>query len=122
MGVKYGAMSGYLIRVFAALLVLSVAAAESSAQTATSAQPQESVVLTKLFQPVYPPLALQTSIAGDVELTLEVKADGSLESARVVSGHPLLKQAVLNSAQRSQFKCNNCTQGVRSFQMLYSLQ
>jgi TonB family protein len=122
MGVQYGAMSGSLIRVFAAMLVLAVAVAESSAQGAISAQVQQGVVLAKLFQPVYPPLALQARITGDVELSLEVKADGSLGSASVVSGHPLLKQAALDSAQHSQFECKNCGQGGRSFQMLYSFQ
>jgi TonB family protein len=115
-------MSGYLIKAFTATLVFSAAVAEPSAQSATSAQTQESVVLRQLFQPVYPPLARQTRITGDVELILEVKADGGLESASVVSGHPLLKQAALDSARRSQFECRNCTQGVRSFQMFYSFQ
>jgi TonB family protein len=115
-------MSSYLIRLFIAIFVLSIAVAESSAQGATAVQTQESVVLSKLFQPVYPPLALQTRITGDVELILEVKADGSLESAQFVSGHPLLKQAALDSAQRSKFECRNCTQGMRLFQMLYSFQ
>jgi TonB family protein len=122
MGVKYVAMSGYLLRVFTAILVLSFAVAESSAHSATSAQAQGSVVLNKLFQPVYPPLARQTRITGDVELILEVRTDGRLESASVASGHPLLKQAALDSAQHSQFECRNCTEGVRSFHMLYSFQ
>jgi len=66
---------------------------------------QGKVVLTKLFEPTYPPLARQARIAGDVELMLSIRRDGSVESAVFVSGHPMLKQAALDSAQRSQFKC-----------------
>jgi TonB family protein len=114
--------SRYFTKLLATVIVLSAAVAAFAAQNADNGSNQESVVLTNLFQPVYPPLAKQTRITGDVELALEVKADGSLESAVVVSGHPLLKQAALDSAQRSQFACRNCGEGVRSFQMSYSFQ
>jgi TonB family protein len=115
-------MNGELTRLLVTLLLFPVAVAGFPNQNATSASIQESVVLTKLFQPVYPPLAKQIRIAGDVELTLEVRQDGSLESAAAISGHPLLEQAALDSARRSRFECNNCGQGVRSILMLYSFQ
>jgi len=86
-------MSTYLGKLLATGIVLSGAVAGFRAQNGGSSSPEQSVVLTKLVQPVYPPVAKQTRVTGDVELTLEVRADGSLESAIVVSGHPLLKQA-----------------------------
>jgi outer membrane biosynthesis protein TonB len=46
------------------------------------------VVLTKLANPLYPPLARQTGITGDVELMLEIRNDGSIQSVDVVKGHP----------------------------------
>jgi TonB family protein len=112
-------MSSFSVRLLAATFLLSGAVRESPAQSATSV---EDVVITKLFQPVYPPLAKQTRATGNVELTLEIRKDGSIESASVVSGHPLLQQAALDSARRSQFECKNCGEGVRQFQMLYSFQ
>jgi hypothetical protein len=112
-------MSSFSVRLLTAFLFLSAGVRESPAQSATSV---EDVVMTKLFQPVYPPLPKQTRIAGDVELTLVVKADGSVESAIAVSGHPLLKQAAVDSALHSQFACKNCDEGVRSLKMLYSFQ
>jgi hypothetical protein len=48
------------------------------------------VVLTKLADPLYPPLARQTGITGDVELMLEIRNDGSIQSVDVVKGHPLI--------------------------------
>jgi TonB family protein len=115
-------MSTYLIRIFAAILLLSVAVANSSAQSASDTQGQQGVLLTTLFQPVYPPLARQTRIIGDVELTLEVRQDGSLESVNVVRGHPLLQQAAVDSAKQSRFACQKCGDGTWSYHMVYSFQ
>jgi TonB family protein len=78
------------------------------------------VSVVKLFPPVYPPLAKQARIAGDVQLTLAVRPDGSINSATVVSDHPLLKQAALDSAQHSQFACEKC--GDEELKLVYSFQ
>ena len=80
------------------------------------------VSVVKLFPPVYPPLAKQARIAGDVQLTLAVRPGGTINSATVVSGHPLLKQAALDSAQHAQFACEKCGDKERSVQMAYSFQ
>jgi outer membrane biosynthesis protein TonB len=45
---------------------------------------------------------------GDVKLDLSIHRDGSVESADVVSGHAMLKQAALEGARRSQFECRGC--------------
>jgi hypothetical protein len=116
-------MNTYSTRILAALIILSIAVAESMAQSPAKAQPTgDNVVLTKLFQPIYPPLARQTRITGDVELTLEVRKDGSVESANPTSGHPLLKQAAVNSATQSLFVCQKCVQGTFWYHMIYSFQ
>ena len=104
-----------------AMCVFPVAIPWCSAQSVASVQIQENVVVTALFKPAYPPLAKQTRTTGDVVLTLKITKDGRLESATVVSGHPLLKQAALDSAERSQFECRNCDE-IRPFQMLYSFR
>jgi TonB family protein len=105
------------------ITALSFAAATCpGAQSGTSVQSAGNVSLTKLFQPVYPPLAKQTRITGDVLIEIEVRRDGSVESISVVSGHPLLKQAAVDSTQHSQFECKGCSEGVHSLQMVYSFQ
>ena len=48
--------------------------------------PQGEVVLTSLSNPVYPQLAKAARVAGDVELNLNVRANGTVESADVISG------------------------------------
>jgi TonB family protein len=100
-------MNGGLTKLLAVLLLFSGACAPLRAQN-PNASTQENLGLTKLFQPVYPPVAKQAGVKGDVELELKVNADGNLESATVVSGHPLLTQAALDSANYSQFECRGC--------------
>ena len=82
---------------------------------------QVDVRLTKLANPMYPPLARQARIAGDVELALEIRTDGTVQSATVVKGHALLAQSALDSARHSQFECRNCTE-TEAVQLVYTFQ
>jgi TonB family protein len=78
--------------------------------SANSDAGQSGVVLAKLSRPVYPLLARRTWVSGDVNLLLQIRRDGSVESAVIVGGHPLLQQAALESAQQSQFECRGCAE------------
>src|SRR5262245_13552598 len=66
------------------------------------------VVLEKLTPPAYPQMAKIAQIAGEVVLKVYVHPDGSIESVTALSGHPILIQAAVESANRSQFKCSGC--------------
>ena len=113
-------MSG--TKLVAAIILLSVSMVRLPAQETDERATQVTVSLAKLVPPVYPPLAKQAGIAGDVQLALVIRADGSIESAIAISGRPLLKQAALDSAEHSQFVCENCDKEPRPFQMTYSFQ
>ncbi len=80
------------------------------------------VVAIKLLAPTYPPLARAAHVTGDVDLMLGVRQDGSIESAVVVSGSPLLSSAALDSAQHAMFECRKCTQTVNPYRLVYSFQ
>jgi TonB family protein len=82
---------------------------------------KDKVVLAELFPPVYPPLARQTRISGDVQLELKIRPDGSVDSLEVVSGHPLLAPAALNSAKQSHFRCTDCREGLFSYRLVYTI-
>ena len=84
--------------------------------------PDREAVQVKLFRPVYPPLPLTARISGDVELVVSVRLDGSLDSVRVSGGPPLLRQAALESAQRSQYECRGCSEAVTSSTLIYSFR
>lgn len=101
------------------LVFLGNALAQASAPTET---PQLGVVLTKLSPPIYPPLARMASIVGEVKVQVDIRQDGSVASTDLVSGHPMLKQAALESAQKSQFECQGCSQAVTPYLLTYSFE
>ena len=51
------------------------------------------------IQPVYPALARQGRIQGNVQLKAIISADGKVKTLTVVSGHPLLVDAALNAVR-----------------------
>jgi TonB family protein len=82
--------------------------------------PRFDVILNNVFPPAYPPLARQARIMGDVKILVGVRQDGTLASAEVLSGHPLLKQAALESARKSTFLCRECKNPVTWFAVTYT--
>jgi TonB family protein len=78
------------------------------------------VTLVKLSPPVFAPLARQARIGGDVVIQLAIGRDGKVESANVVSGHPMLKQGALESAQNSTFECRCCAEGGNPYTLTYT--
>jgi TonB family protein len=64
---------------------------------------------------VAPTLARMANIAGEVRIQLAIRKDGTVASAEFVSGHPVLKQAALESAQQSEFECHDCSQPVTPY-------
>jgi TonB family protein len=110
-------------RRFALLLFVACSVAHpqtSVAQTAELEAPRFDVVLNDVHLPVYPPLARQARIMGDVKILVGVRQNGSVASAEVVTGHPILKQAALESAQKSTFLCRECKGAVASFIVTYT--
>ena len=112
-----------LIIPLAAVVVSCAASVECLAQSApVSDSPQNRVVLIKLSQPVYPPLARVAGVMGDVELTLEVRRDGSVQSVEVIRGSSLLREAAVASARQSTFECRNCSEDATSSRIVYTFQ
>lgn len=87
---------------------------------AAPATTRGSTVLVSLFEPVYPKLARQANITGKVIVTVTVNKDGTT-TAVVESGHPLLGQAALDSATRSQFECRECSTP-RPYSLVYTFE
>lgn len=83
---------------------------------------KSNVVLTELFPPVYPPVARQTRIVGEVLIELNIRPDGGVASLEVVRGHPLLAKAALDSARQSHFSCTNCDDGLTPYLLGYTFQ
>jgi TonB family protein len=114
-------MNRFLFFVFALAIVLCCVAPTLSAQMANGSDTEQNrAVLSKLSPPVYPPLARQARIAGDVKLELRIRPDGSIDSVRVVSGHPMLGAAALDSAKTSHFECHNCSAEGSGYSLVYT--
>ena len=90
--------------------------------TVTGTQQNAAVLLTRLSPPVYPPIALTAFIKGDIELLLNIRRDGTVDSAVVISIPSLLDQAALSSAKQSQFKCLDCTEELTQYHLFYSFR
>ena len=75
------------------------------------------VRLVELADPVYPPLARQARITGVVLVKIRIDQDGTTQAV-VLSGHPVLREAALTSAQQSRFDCSTCSSS-RTYLMRY---
>jgi TonB family protein len=106
---------------FAAVAVFFLAVVGNpAAQVPSSAMPPDAgVVLTKLSTPVYPPLARQAHITGDVVVQVSIGKDGSIESVELFDGHPMLAPAALDSAKQSTFACQGC-EATTSYLLTYT--
>ncbi len=50
--------------------------------------------------PIYPQIAKSARISGTVELAAIIGEDGHVQDLRVVSGHPLLRQAAIDAVKQ----------------------
>src|SRR5579862_3025287 len=99
----------YLLWLAGMSLCLFATSANSPGQrTADSDTAETGPVLSKLSTPEYPPLARMANVSGEVKVTASIRKDGAVELAEA-TGHPLLKQAALESVQKSTFECRRCT-------------
>ena len=101
----------------------SVAIVNSSAaqETTGKTKQQTGVAMSKLAPPVYPPLARQARISGDVVLKVSVSKDGSIQSVDLFSGHPMLIAAATRSAKQSTFECRGCEE-TTSYLLTYTFK
>lgn len=96
--------------------------AQSSSSPTAKGTEANSVVLTRLSPPVYSAVALTARITGDIDITLSIRRDGSVDSTVAISGPELLYQAALNSAKQTQFKCDDCTEELNQYHLFYSFR
>jgi len=60
--------------------------------------------LVKKVAPVYPPLPRQARIQGIVKIEVLISKTGTVDSYKVLNGHPLLVQAAINAVKQWQYK------------------
>lgn len=75
-----------------------VTAAPSSRIRVNAISQNEKIV--SRVSPVYPPLATQGNISGEVELRVVINKDGTVQNATAISGHPLLAQSATDAVMQ----------------------
>ena len=61
-------------------------------------------MLVHKVQPVYPPLARQARIYGQVVLQAVISKAGTIENLHLVSGHPMLTQAAMDAVKQWRYR------------------
>jgi len=64
------------------------------------------LTIVNLQAPIYPPMALAARVWGEVNLNITLTSDGTASAVAVQSGPPMLRQAAVDSATRSQFQAD----------------
>jgi TonB family protein len=113
------AMRSAVVLIVALLTAQCLTANAQTVSGVTSGQ----VVLLDLYTPAYPALARQASIMGEETVLVTVRPDGTVESAVVESGHPMLvlRQAAMDSASKSRFQCRSCKEN-RAYRLVYAFK
>ena len=97
-------------RIFIVLLSLALAAPAALAASGRK--------ITHRTMPAYPSTARQFHIAGVVKLEVTVSADGNVEHAKVVAGHPMLTQAAVSAV--TQWKYEPGQESVESVEVSFN--
>jgi hypothetical protein len=101
------------------LSVSKVALAQSSIGTNEA---KADALVAKAPAMTYPAVARVAYVTGDVDLTVAVRQDGSVESAVVTGGPFLLRQAALDNALGSKFDCRGCNEPATQYSLVYTFQ
>lgn len=89
---------------FQLLSFAAFASAQAESAQTNAASAPASIQLLQRVPPTYPPLARSTRIQGSVVLDVVIGTDGSVNSATVVSGHPLLVQSAVDAVKQWKYK------------------
>jgi TonB family protein len=84
--------------------------------------PQGTPAIANLSPPSYPPIALAAHVWGHVVLSITVQQDGIVTSAEIISGPAMLREAAVESAKQTRFKCADCASGTTQFQLVESYE
>ncbi len=78
----------------------SLAASQVHAQRIRAIESVMTDHITKRVDPIYPPLAKQARIQGEVILRVEISKSGDVENMQLVSGHPMLAPAAIDAVKQ----------------------
>ena len=74
------------------------------------------------LEPVYPPLAKQARIQGDVVIDAVIDTKGNVVEMQVVSGHPLLIPAALEAVKKLKYQPTYLNEEPVAVQLLVTIK
>lgn len=95
-------VTGLFCRVGKLTIVVSLLFSISLAQTGKTIDLEQEAI--KKVEPVFPPIAKAARASGAVKIEVTIDEAGKVVDARVVSGHPLLRDSALTAARQWEFK------------------
>lgn len=99
-----------------AVLILIVSG--SLARTINKA-PNEAPMVVAAVAPILPPIARQARVEGDVKVEVKVDRNGTVQSTKVISGHPLVQKASETAATKWKFSALGQEPSVRTVQLIF---
>lgn len=100
------AVLGIVVLFGGGLFVIHAGAQAGQAGSASAASPSNDIFrrAKTRVQPEYPDLARKMALSGAVKIEVTVAPNGTVRSARVVGGHPVLAGAALDAARKWRFE------------------
>ena len=109
--------------VFPLLLVCSMASCWLLVRAQTTEQAGQSPVVTKAVAPsAYPAIAIAAHASGKVVIEVTILANGRVNSAKRVEGHPLLAGTAQVAAKRWQFAPASEGSGERMAKLVFNFE
>jgi TonB family protein len=92
--------------VAAVLVALTLAVTLGPGHVRAQSAPNDEIVrrAKSRVDPVYPELARKMNITGTVKIEVIVAPNGTVKTARIVGGHPVLASAALDAAKKWRFE------------------
>jgi TonB family protein len=89
---------------------------------ASQTKPAPVLVIANLPPATYPPIARAARVEGSVEISIQLRMDGTVSSAEAVSGPPMLRQAAIDAVNQTRFECKDCKGGLTAFSFTYKFE
>src|SRR5215472_12935020 len=102
-GVPGGSMGGVLGSIASAGSVAALPKIATPQRVRVSSGVSTGMLIRKV-NPVYPPLARQARIQGQVVLQAQISKTGDIENLQLVSGHPMLAPAAIEAVKQWKYK------------------
>src|SRR5882724_6674890 len=103
-----------------ALLVLVALGSNTAMRAQGSQEPRlEDVVVTLAVTPTYPLTALHTHTSGEAVIEVKIASDGSVTSAKEISGSPLLVGGAKSTARRWKFAPATDAKALRTVRLTF---